>query len=307
MATRTAPPSRAVDAARGLASLLGLIALVVVVPVLLVRFIGWPLPRSMPSLDEITTALGDRYVPDRFLVGALAVVCWLIWAELVASVVVEAIALARGRTAAPVPLARGVQVAAGRLVAGVALLAALFAARGETPDAIRPLVPAPPVAASADATFADLDAGDDATDDEADAAPAAAPTYTVQPRDTLWDIAERCLGDPFRWNEIWTLNQHRTMDDGRTFTDPDRIHPGWVLTMPGDAVVGAPATVAGQTVSMDERTDGPDADTAPADASAERVETLDPVDGGGPDRVEVMTPLGGGPSSLPAADAGGGR
>src|SRR3546814_3103176 len=104
MPSPVAPSSRGADVTKGVVSLLGLVALVVAVPFLLISFIGWPLPRGVPSFDEITAALGDRYVPDRFLVGALAVVCWLIWAELVASVVVEVIAQVRGRTAAQVPL-----------------------------------------------------------------------------------------------------------------------------------------------------------------------------------------------------------
>src|SRR3546814_16123981 len=118
MPSPVAPSSRGADVTKGVVSLLGLVALVVAVPFLLISFIGWPLPRGVPSFDEITAALGDRYVPDRFLVGALAVVCWLIWAELVASVVVEVIAPVRGRTADQVPRARGTQLGAPRPGAG---------------------------------------------------------------------------------------------------------------------------------------------------------------------------------------------
>src|SRR3546814_2404248 len=69
MPSPVAPSSRGADVTKGVVSLLGLVALVVAVPFLLISFIGWPLPRGVPSFDEITTALGDRYVPDRFLVG----------------------------------------------------------------------------------------------------------------------------------------------------------------------------------------------------------------------------------------------
>ena len=232
MASLAVPSSRGADISKGVVSLLGLVALVVVVPVLLVGFVGWPLPHAVPSVDAVTTALGDRYVPDRFLVGAIAIVCWIVWTELVASVVVEVIALARGRSADQVPFAAGAQKAAARLVAGVALLAALAASRGHEP-AVRALTPAsasPVVAGS----FID-----DAAAEAVAEAPSAAPTHTVVPRDTLWDISEACLSDPRRWTEIWELNKGRAMGDGRTFTDPDRIHPGWVLTLPADAAVGA--------------------------------------------------------------------
>src|SRR5690606_20881036 len=56
--------------------------------------------------------------------------------------------------------------------------------------------------------------------------------YTVQPGDTLWDIAERELGDPFRWPEIYKLNRGKVQPSGGTLTDPDLIQPGWVLRIP---------------------------------------------------------------------------
>ena len=294
MASLAMPSSRGADISKGVVSLLGLVALVVVVPVLLVGFVGWPLPHAVPSVDAVTTALGDRYVPDRFLVGAIAIVCWIVWTELVASVVVEVIALARGRSADQVPFAAGAQKAAARLVAGVALLAALAASRGHEP-AVRALTPASasPVVAGSFVQDAAVEAVGEA--------PNAAPTHTVVPRDTLWDISESCLSDPRRWTEIWELNKGRAMDDGRTFTDPDRIHPGWVLTLPADAAVGAvtigPApegTLVGANVTP--------AAPAPAAAPAERVEVLQPTAASEePGRVEVLRPIGG-PELAEAAD-----
>ena len=93
--------------------------------------------------------------------------------------------------------------------------------------------------------------------DLTDATPAAAPavqpelpTYTVQPRDTLWDIAEKHLSDPMRWGEIWNLNRDHQQVDGRTFTNPDLICPGWKLTLPADAVgLDAPTPVATSAVA----------------------------------------------------------
>jgi LysM domain-containing protein len=66
--------------------------------------------------------------------------------------------------------------------------------------------------------------------------PAAGPlasVYVVRPGDTLWSIAARALGDPFRWQDLWRLNAARRMNDGARFVDPDLIRPGWRLALPG--------------------------------------------------------------------------
>ncbi|MFD0530383.1 LysM peptidoglycan-binding domain-containing protein [Kitasatospora arboriphila] len=55
---------------------------------------------------------------------------------------------------------------------------------------------------------------------------------TVLAGDTLWDLAERHLGDPLRWHEIYELNAHRPQDDGQELTDPDLIYTGWTLHLP---------------------------------------------------------------------------
>ena len=60
---------------------------------------------------------------------------------------------------------------------------------------------------------------------------AAAPDYTVEPGDTLWDIADEQLGDPTAWPEIWERNAGDDMGGGRTFDDPNLILPGWELEL----------------------------------------------------------------------------
>ncbi|MFE9325213.1 LysM peptidoglycan-binding domain-containing protein [Nocardia sp. NPDC052278] len=53
--------------------------------------------------------------------------------------------------------------------------------------------------------------------------PPAAQTYTVEPGDTLWAIAERFYGDGNRYQEI---------ADASAIDNPDAINPGQVLTIP---------------------------------------------------------------------------
>lgn len=61
-------------------------------------------------------------------------------------------------------------------------------------------------------------------------------THTVKRGDTLWDLAARYLGNPFRWPEIYRRN-------ASLIQDPDLIEPGWVLVISGDPL---PPTDAGQ-------------------------------------------------------------
>lgn len=64
------------------------------------------------------------------------------------------------------------------------------------------------------------------------AQPSAAPTVVVERGDTLWDLADEHLGDPFRWPYIYQRNRGKPQPDGRQLTDPDLIHPGWLLHLP---------------------------------------------------------------------------
>ncbi|MGH3417884.1 MAG: LysM peptidoglycan-binding domain-containing protein, partial [Actinocrinis sp.] len=53
--------------------------------------------------------------------------------------------------------------------------------------------------------------------------------------DSLWDIAQRYLGDGRRYREIFTLNEGRLQPDGTQLQHASLIRPGWVLVLPADA------------------------------------------------------------------------
>jgi LysM repeat protein len=62
---------------------------------------------------------------------------------------------------------------------------------------------------------------------------APAHDYTVQPTDTLSEIAQEQLGDADRWPEIYRASTGITQPGGAQLTDPDVIDVGWKLNIPG--------------------------------------------------------------------------
>ena len=52
---------------------------------------------------------------------------------------------------------------------------------------------------------------------------------TIAPGDTLWDLAEEHLGDPYFWPQIWEVNSY--------IGDPHWIYPGDPLVIPQPAVI----------------------------------------------------------------------
>lgn len=291
--TITDVPSRGAQVAKGLAALVGTIVIVVGVPVALLSAFGTPWPSEAPSLEWLT-----RPTTMETTLGILAAVVWLAWAHFVVCLLVEAVAERRRRGLSPQVPGGGIgtQALARRLIATIVLMAGTAsvsmtsASAATAPAAEQTSYSASvlPEAASfaespseqqvgvGSAALPELTDLQDATPADVDAG--ATTYYDVKPPegrhyDTLWDIADRYLGDGLRYKEIWELNKGVEQPDGRVLTNADLIHPGWVMKMPSDArgpglkVVEhvAPAPGADPTSAA---ADGTQAEAAAADAGA---------------------------------------
>ena len=231
----------------GIAAIVALAGLLVGVPAALVVLFGSPLPDELPTTSDFTRTIGPGT-----LIGVLVVTVWFAWFVFAACVVVEVYAGIRGvGVPARVPLAGGMQSLVHRLVVAALLL---FTATGAVMPAFsagglsqRSPAPTPmqefrPVAATTPEPAAATTAGRAAADPAAEPVRKAATTkiYRVQPpegrhHESLWEIAEKCLGDGRRYREIFDLNEGRTQPDGSRLTIASLIRPGWILELPADA------------------------------------------------------------------------
>ena len=233
------PQQRVLDVGRAMTAGLALIGLLLVLPWALVTFVGWPLPHQVPSWDELRRALAGSSISDTVLIKALALVCWVAWAQLLACVVSEAMAWSRGRVAGRVPLSGVVQPLARHLVVSATLLIGVLRSQ----PAVAPLATSLPAVELA--VSAEIPVEEDRVEPAPPVSTAMEPelvTCVVRPRDSLWRLAEDHLGDGLRWREIWALNRGVTFPDGTHLHDPDLIRPGWVLFLPADATVLDPSS-----------------------------------------------------------------
>jgi DNA-binding SARP family transcriptional activator len=261
-------------------SVLGLVSLAMGVPALLLvvrasspwslllQAVAYPINDASHSLGAPP---GDLRVVD-----AAIVVAWLTWAWLLACVIAELAARARGKPTARFPVSRHVQGFVALLVsASVAIfptvrihtssrVATSSVRPGEqttvlASDHFQPVRAEPTDEAGCNSgvqgpgkgvTTSAVDTRDDVSD--------STRPYVVQVGDTMWSIAGRELNSPLRWREIAALNVGRVQTDGQKLTEAGWILPGWVLRLPisGGQISGDLAQVAPVRTTTHSRDEG---------------------------------------------------
>ena len=109
--------------------------------------------------------------------------------------------------------------------------------------------------------------------------------------ESLWTIAQRYLGDPFRWPLIFEANRE-------TIQNPDSISPGQILVIPGPAAPGA--VVQGMTVT----TQSQDVQVPEGDVQMIRIVSRPPTGLGRGGDMSGRTIFYGSRGSVPGARSG---
>lgn len=219
-----------------------LLAIAVGVPYALWVVARWPLPTRAPDPAGVVTALEQGNIAAEVVINSLAVIMWLLWAQLIWALLWETIVngrrLARGMRTVPAPLVLGpLNALAVKLVSGVVAAGIIVTTTGVVS------LPASPTLASV-LVGPDVAAGSGSVAPRADAAVQADLSATgsqlvVADGDSLWSIAEATLGDGARIVDLLELNP--SLGSARN------LRPGMVLDLPLGAAIPRdrlPAVVA---------------------------------------------------------------
>ncbi|MEV4644936.1 LysM peptidoglycan-binding domain-containing protein [Saccharopolyspora sp. NPDC049357] len=241
-------------AVTGLAALLtGLpVALWALAEVAPLPTVPWPVADFSPWAAPLPVQLGDwaehlaetlrfELSPSRCALLGTLLTGWASWALLLAWTVADLVRLlVPGRSR---PVRRGTPRSWLTAVITWAVLSlfpgTLSAAPAATPPSVTALIPPPEGVAATPEFHGDTQVGPGGYPD-----PPPGPTttdpghphYTVVRGDTLWDLAERYLGNPHRWTQIRDLNHD-------LLQGTDQLETGWVLRMPTDAALPTPAGI----------------------------------------------------------------
>ncbi len=204
---------------RGVGALIVLVALLVGAPLALIAWVGNPWPAGGWSEIQLLT--------NRTIIGALAVVGWLAWAQMAACILIELAGAIRGKAPQQVRFASGGQQQLARVL--VTSVVALGIGASTVGPALAATTAAAPQPESAPTTSHTVERRDV---DQA----ASGPTVTIDRDTTVWKLAEVHLDDGSRWRELLDLNRGDALSDGTALTQATQTIPaGSTLRLPAGA------------------------------------------------------------------------
>ena len=232
---------------RGLLALVGLAAIVIGMPALLIA----AAPIGTLSITWTPEGIWQALTtPDNGTIALtlFKLVGWAAWAVLTAAILLELAGLIRQT---PVPRLPGLampQLMARGLVATAAVLfiatGSLTAGELSTADvALAAGGAAQPVPAHAIPGHAQPSETHPSTDKSR--------TYTVKKGDTLSEIALEHTGRAANYPKLFKASTHTVQPGGRHLTDPDEIDIGWKITIPADTTKHTKPAKEQQTKTTD--------------------------------------------------------
>ena len=194
------------------------LAILVCIPSLCIRYVGWPLPTSFPDGPTAYDWIENPFTPRRSA-ALLSIVGWIVWGLTVYVLVGELTAR----------LGRFRRLPRLRIGPLQGLVAGMVGATAVTAPAAAHPAPAPPSPAipDTDPTTALQPTGAVATDPVQ-----SEPTYIVEHGDWLSAVAARFLANPDAYPTIEALNPELKARDPRF---PHHIEPGWRIRLPANA------------------------------------------------------------------------
>ncbi|MGY2877187.1 hypothetical protein ACVW00_004377 [Marmoricola sp. URHA0025 HA25] len=217
---------------QGLAASLGILAILIGMPLVMLALGSEPIPHHIPDWATLKHDLFSRD-DGTFALQIIKGVVWIAWLIAAVLILLE-LAYRIGRVEArdlpilgkPQGAARNLVAAASLLfLAGAPLASASLGHTGAAIAAPAPHSPAPNTHTTTTAAALHHRAPAIHQETRQDTRPTF--SYSVREGDNLWDLAQTYLGDGNRYHELVELNRHIVGDN------PGFLEQGWVLKIPG--------------------------------------------------------------------------